>query len=215
MKTKSLDFWFEFASTYSYLAAMRIDSVAREAGVEVHYRPFLMGPIFRTQGWDAVPFTLSPAKERYMWRDVERRAAAHGFPFRRPEKFPVYSLYATRIALLAENEDWSLPFIRSVYRANFVDGLDTGDPECLEQLLIELGIDGATVLRDSSGAAVKDALRNRTGQAMDLNIFGAPTFVVGDELFWGDDRLEDAIEAALTAPLEEEQTPPAAEESVA
>lgn len=215
MKPKSLDFWFEFASTYSYLAAMRVDSLARDAGVEVHYRPFLLGPIFRAQGWNTSPFTLYPAKGRYMWRDVERRAAVHGFPFRRPEKFPVYSLYATRVALLAGNEDWSLPFIRSVFRANFVDGLDTGDPECVERLLTELGVDGPTAMRDASATAIKDELRDRTQQAMELGIFGAPTFVVGDELFWGDDRLEDAISAALIEPVSEEQESTQSEESVA
>lgn len=215
MKIKSLDFWFEFASTYSYLTAMRIDSMAREAGVEVRYRPFLLGPIFRAQGWNSSPFTLYPAKGRYMWRDVERRAADHGFPFQQPEKFPVYSLYATRVALLAENEDWSLPFIRSVFRANFVDGLDIGDPECVEQLLVDLGVDGATVLRDSSTTAIKDALRERTQQAMELGIFGAPSFTVGEELYWGDDRLEGALAAALVTPKPDEQKPSQSEGSVA
>ncbi|NQV22407.1 MAG: 2-hydroxychromene-2-carboxylate isomerase [Rhodospirillales bacterium] len=215
MKPKSLDFWFEFASPYSYLSAMRIDGLAREAGVDVRYRPFLLGPIFRAQGWTTSPFNLYPAKGRYMWRDMERQAATHGLPFRQPEKFPVYSLYATRVALLAENEDWSLPFIRAVYRANFVDDLDIGDPECVEKILLELGIDGATVLRDAGGAAIKDALRERTEQAMDLGIFGAPTIVAGGDLFWGDDRLEEAITAALIAPQIDEEATPEPKESIA
>lgn len=215
MKPKSLDFWFEFASPYSYLSAMRIDGLAREAGVDVRYRPFLLGPIFRAQGWTTSPFNLYPAKGRYMWRDMERQAATHGLPFRKPEKFPVYSLYATRVALLAENEDWCLPFIRAVYRANFVDDQDIGDPECLEKILLELGLDSATVLRDAGGAAVKDALRERTEQAMELGIFGAPTIVADGDLFWGDDRLEEAITAALIAPQTEEETAPEPKESIA
>jgi 2-hydroxychromene-2-carboxylate isomerase len=132
-----------------------------------------------------------------MWHDVARRAAAHGLPFRQPEKFPVYSLYVARVATMAEEEDWCVPFIRAVYRANFVDGMDIGDPECVERLLVDIGVDGATVLLDSGGDDTKIALRARTEEAMELGIFGAPTFVVGDELFWGDDRLEEALAAAL------------------
>lgn len=197
MTTQPLDFWLEFASPYSYLSAMRIDGLARDAGITVRYRPILLGPIFRAQGWGTSPFNLSSTKDRYMWHDVARRAAAHGLPFRHPEKFPVYSLYAARVALMAEDQDWYVPFIRAVYRANFVDGIDIGDPECIEHLLVGLGVDGATVLRDAGGDATKTALRARTEQAMELGIFGAPTFVVGTELFWGDDRLEAAFTAAL------------------
>ena len=197
MTPQSLDFWFEFASPYFYLSALRVDGLAREAGITVRYRPILLGPIFRAQGWNTSPYSLYPAKGRYMWHDVARRAAALGLPFRQPEKFPVYSLYAARVATMAEEEDWCVPFIRAVYWANFVDGVDIGDPECVERLLVDLGVDGATVLRDSGGDDTKIALRARTEEAMELGIFGAPTFVVGDELFWGDDRLEEALAAAL------------------
>ncbi len=204
MTPQPIDFWFEFASTYSYLSAMRIDDQARSAGVTVRYRPFLLGPIFRAQGWTTSPFNLFPAKGNYMWHDVARRAASHGLPFRQPEKFPVYSLYAARVALMAEDEDWCVPFVRAVFRANFVDGMDIGDPDCVERLLVDLGVDGASVLREAGTASVKDALPAHTEEAMELGIFGAPTFVVGNELFWGDDRLEDAIAAAqMPAPAEE------------
>lgn len=200
MTPQTLDFWYDFASPYAYLSAQRIDGLARENGVDVRYRPFLLGPIFRSQGWTTSPFNLYPAKGTYMWRDVARRAAQHGIAFRRPQKFPVYSLYATRIALLAADEEWCLPFVRSVFRANFVDDQDIGDPECIESLLVELGIDGATVLRDASADDIKDQLRAQTEQAMDMGIFGAPTFMVGDEMLWGDDRMEDALAMALTGP---------------
>ena len=89
-----LDFWFDFASTYSYLAASRIGPLAAEAGVEVRFRPFLLGPIFKAQGWDTSPFNLYPAKGRNMWRDLERVCEDTGLPFRRPEPFPQNSLLA-------------------------------------------------------------------------------------------------------------------------
>ncbi len=100
MTVPALDFWFEFASTYSYPAAMRIDALAGKAGVEVRFRPFLLGPIFKAQGWDTSPFNLFPAKGRHMWRDVERICAELKLPFRRPDPFPQASLLAARVALV-------------------------------------------------------------------------------------------------------------------
>src|SRR3984885_9787109 len=91
-----LDFWFDFASTYSYLAARRIGPLAAEAQVEVRFRPFLLGPIFKAQGWDTSPFNVYPAKGRNMWRDLERLSEDAGLPFRRPEPFPQNGLLAAR-----------------------------------------------------------------------------------------------------------------------
>ena len=105
-----LDFWFDFASTYSYPAAVRIGPLAAEAGVEVRFRPFLLGPIFKAQGWDTSPFNLYPAKGRNMWRDLERLCEDTGLPFRRPEPFPQNSLLAARVALAGMGEDWGEAF---------------------------------------------------------------------------------------------------------
>ena len=99
MVTPVLDFWFDFASTYSYPAAMRIGPLAEQAGVEVRFRPFLLGPIFKAQGWTTSPFNLYPAKGRHMWRDLERLCADLGLPFRRPDPFPQNSLLAARVAI--------------------------------------------------------------------------------------------------------------------
>ena len=96
-----VEFWFEFASTYSYPAAMRIETLAARAGVPVAWQPFLLGPIFQAQGWRDSPFNLYPAKGRYMWRDLERLCAKHGLPYARPEIFPQRSILAARLALLA------------------------------------------------------------------------------------------------------------------
>ena len=100
MAPPALDFWFEFASIYSYPAIMRIGPLAAASGVAVHLRPFLLGPIFQAQGWNSSPFVLYALKGRYAWRDVERVCAELSLPFRRPEAFPQSGLLAARVALL-------------------------------------------------------------------------------------------------------------------
>ncbi|HEU6443279.1 MAG TPA: DsbA family protein, partial [Microvirga sp.] len=112
-----LEFWYEFASTYSYLTAMRIEQAAKEAGVELVWRPFLLGPIFKAQGWDTSPFNLYPSKGRYMWRDMEREAARFGLPLFKPTPFPQNTLLAARIALLGLDRGWTPVFTKAVYMA--------------------------------------------------------------------------------------------------
>src|SRR5271170_5532896 len=118
----SLDFWFEFASTYSYPTAMRIDALASEAGVAVRFRPFLLGPIFKAQGWETSPFNLYPAKGHYMWRDVERTCADLALPIRRPEPFPQSSVLAARVALVGLGDVSGTDFCHAVYRAESPTG---------------------------------------------------------------------------------------------
>jgi 2-hydroxychromene-2-carboxylate isomerase len=192
----TVEFWYEFASTYSYLSAMRIQAAARAAGVVVVWRPFLLGPIFAQQGWRDSPFNLYPTKGRYMWRDLERRAARHGLPFRRPSRFPRNGLTAARVALVAAAEDWCAEFTCAVFRANFVEDRDIGEAATVAEIVNGLGRDGAAVLAQAAGQDQKEALRAQTTAAAARGIFGAPSFVVGDELFWGDDRLEEALEWA-------------------
>jgi 2-hydroxychromene-2-carboxylate isomerase len=183
----TLEFWFEFASTYSYLAAMRIEARAAEAGVPVLWRPFLLGPIFAKQGWNDSPFQLYAAKGRYMWRDMERLAAAGDVPFRRPSQFPRNGLLAARVATAAEGEAWLPEFVRRVCRANFAEDRDIADPSVLGEFVTSDWFARATA------PAIKDRLRGRTAEAERRGIFGAPSFVVGDELFWGNDRLDQAL----------------------
>jgi 2-hydroxychromene-2-carboxylate isomerase len=190
----AVDFWFEFASTYSYPAALRIAPLARAAGVEVRWRPFLLGPIFAAQGWDNSPFNLFPAKGRYMWRDLARICAELGLPLRRPEDFPQSGLIAARAALLALDEGWGPDFIRAVYRAEFADGCQIGERGVIADLIAGLGHDPEPVLARAQSDAIKARLRAETAQAQRIGIFGAPSFVTDDgELFWGNDRLEQAI----------------------
>ena len=189
----SAAFWFEFASTYSYPAAMRVEARARAAGVTVEWQPLLLGPIFQAQGWNDSPFNIYPAKGRYMWRDLERVCDQLGLPLRRPTRFPRGSLVGARIACVGAGEPWGPGFVRAVYHANFVEDRDIGDPAVVGAILDDLGLDARALLARAESAETKAALRANTERAMRLGIFGAPTFVVGDELFWGNDRLEDAL----------------------
>jgi 2-hydroxychromene-2-carboxylate isomerase len=194
MAQAALDFWLEFASTYSYPAAMRIAAMADAASVAVRWRPFLVGPIFKAQGWDDSPFNLYPAKGRYMWRDLERICAALSLPLRRPEPFPQASLLAARVAHIGLSRGWGEPFCRAVYDAEFGRGLPIGDGAVIADLLVALGQDPREILAAALSDENKARLRASSEEAQRLGIFGAPSFVTADgELFWGNDRLETAI----------------------
>ena len=189
-----VEFWFEFASTYSYPAAMRIEEIARRHGCVVRWCPFLLGPIFQDQGWNDSPFNIYPVKGRYMWRDLERLCGRLEIPFRKPSQFPRSGVLAARIACVSEESEWVPKFVRKVYAANFVNDLDIAEPNVLLNCLAGLVDDPAAILAAASGESAKSRLRRNTERAVELGIFGAPTFVVGDELFWGNDRLEAALE---------------------
>jgi 2-hydroxychromene-2-carboxylate isomerase len=189
-----LEFWYEFASTYSYLAAMRIGPLAAEAGVDVRWRPFLLGPIFKSQGWDSSPFNVYPVKGRYMWRDLERQCAAMRLPFRRPEPFPQNGLLAARIALCALADGWGEAFSRAVYRAEFGEGRQIGDRDVVIEIISSLGYSAEQYLARAEAEPTKQQLRAQCEEAQRHGIFGAPSFIAADgELFWGNDRLESAI----------------------
>lgn len=190
----TVDFWFDFASTYSYLAAMRIAPLAREAGVAVRFRPFLLGPLFKAQGWDTSPFNLFPAKGRNMWRDVERQCADLDLALRRPEPFPQNSLLAARVALVGLDAAWGEEFCRAVFAAEFGAGRRIDDAAVLGDLLGGLHVEPAAALAAAQTEQNKARLRAQTEEAQRLGIFGAPSFVTMDgELFWGNDRLERAL----------------------
>ena len=199
MAGAALNFWFDFASTYSYLAAARLRPLAQAAGVRVNFRPFLLGPIFKAQGWDTSPFNLYPAKGRHMWRDLERLCADLSLPLRRPDPFPQLSLLAARVALvgLAETpgeDTWGEDFCLAVFRAEFGEGRRIDDAATIGDLLTSLKVDAAKAIEAAQSNEIKARLRAQTEAAQQLGIFGAPTFTTADgELFWGNDRLERAL----------------------
>jgi 2-hydroxychromene-2-carboxylate isomerase len=189
----ALDFWFDFASTYSYPAMLRIRPLAAEAKVTVRFRPFLLGPIFKAQGWDTSPFNLYPSKGRYMWRDLERLCADLRLPFRRPDPFPQNSLLAARVALVGLDENWGEDFCEAVFRAQFGEGRRIDRAEDLGAVLQDMKVDAVRTLGLAQSDANKARLRRQTEEAQQLGLFGAPSFVAGGELFWGNDRLGQAL----------------------
>ncbi|MCB1492954.1 MAG: 2-hydroxychromene-2-carboxylate isomerase [Rhodobiaceae bacterium] len=189
-----LEFWYEFASTYSYIAAMRIEAVADKAGIGVDWRPFLLGPIFAAQGWSDTPFNLYPAKGRYMVRDMERLAAAENLKFAMPETFPAMGLHAARIALIAADDGFVADFSKAVYLAEFAEGKNIADPQVLGEIVYAVGHDPDSIAERATAPENKERLKAQTARAMELGLFGAPTFICGDgEMFWGNDRMEEAF----------------------
>ena len=194
MNMKTVDFWYEFASTYSYPAAMRVGRLAEAAGVSVRWRPFLLGPIFGAQGWTDSPFNIYPVKGRYMWRDLERICEAEGLPLKLPPmRFPQNGLKAARLALVGGKEGWIGAFSRAVYTANFGEERNITDEELLRSLVKRAGGDADAAWTQANTPEIKDALKAQTDEAIKRGIFGAPSFTIGEELFWGNDRLEDAV----------------------
>ncbi len=189
-----LAFWFDFASTYSWLAALRIEDLAEAAEVDIKWTPFLLGPIFKAQGWETSPFNLYPAKGRYMWRDLERLAGAEGLELKRPASFPQFALTATRVGVAARNEPWLPEFCSALFFREFCEGGDITGDDAVAAALAAAGVEAAPWLARARDEAVKQALRERGEEAQRLGIFGAPSFVTEDgELFWGNDRLEAAL----------------------
>lgn len=190
---RRLQFWYEFGSTYSYLSAMRIEDMAQAAGVTVDWKPFLLGPIFSAQGWATSPFNLYPAKGRYMVREMQRLTAQRGLPFQMPSPFPQNTLYAARLALIGHDEGWGPAFARAVFTAQFAEGANISDQHALATILGGLGLESPVLMERADQPEIKERLRQQTEMADELGIFGAPSFLAFDELYWGDDRLEQAF----------------------
>ena len=197
-----LQFWFEFASTYSYPAVMRIDKAAAALGVEIEWRPFLLGPLFHAQqGLKDSPFNAVPVKGSYMWRDLERVCEKYNLPFKRPGRFPQNGLMAARITLALPQAERPT-FVKAVYQASFVHDRDISDPQILHAAARRAGLDPLEVLAAMSSETMKEALKEETARAADLGIFGAPSFITENgELFWGNDRLEDALDWTVRGTL--------------
>jgi 2-hydroxychromene-2-carboxylate isomerase len=192
MTDKPIDFWFTMGSTYTYLSVMRIADKQRSAGVTFRWRPFHLLVIL--QEMKHVPFADKPTKSAYMWRDIERRAAMYGVPVSVPAPYPAkQSGFANLVATVGMQEGWGDEYVRAAYRRWFQLGEETGSEPNVSASLHDIGQDPSRVLPLAGSEKAKAALTAETDAARELGIFGAPTFTVGRELFWGDDRLEDAI----------------------
>ena len=193
MTKPKLDFWYEFASPYAYLAALSIENKAKAAGVEVVWRPFLLGAIFKMMKLPALPMQISPQKEAYMWMDASRQARRQGFLFRKPDQFPQSSVLPSRVALVGFKEGWGEDFSRRVYAANFAHNQLISDVQVISQILADMGKEPEKVLALATSPANKKALMVETQTAFDKGIFGVPTFFVGNEMFWGNDQMLEAF----------------------
>lgn len=201
MKEAVIEFWYEFASPYSYLAAARIERLAAGRAIRLEWRPFLLGPIFKQRGRDPSPFqNPSPAQRRYRWRDVQRLCAAEGLALRLPSTYPRNGLLAARATLIALDEGWGPELTRAIYRANFAEDRNIADPAVIGAVIAGLGRDAASVLARAAAPANKARLVARGEAAIARGIFGAPSFLVGEEMFWGNDRLDQAIAWAGAPP---------------
>jgi 2-hydroxychromene-2-carboxylate isomerase len=197
----TIDFWFSVGSTYTYLTVMRLDEVSKSEGIEFNWRPFSVRVVMTEQ--NNIPFRGKPIKMAYMWRDIERRASMHGLPVRVPAPYGLteYDL-VNKIAILGREEGWCRDYIKTSYRRWFQEGQEISLSPYVEQVLREIGQEPDRVFATVNSVAIEQAYKAATDEARSLNVFGSPTFVVAGEVFWGDDRLDDAIEWARNGTLE-------------
>ncbi|MCC8394814.1 2-hydroxychromene-2-carboxylate isomerase [Paraburkholderia sp. MMS20-SJTR3] len=198
--TRTIEFWFDFGSNYSYLSTMRIEALADARNVRIVWRPFLLGPVFRQLGFDNSPFVLQKEKGAYVWKDMERQCRKYGLALTRPSTFPRAALLAMRVALAGAQEPWIGGYCRKIMQLNFAEDRDIGSPEVVGEALDTLGLPTQRIIDAALADANKLRLREQTESAINKGIFGAPTFFVGGEMFWGNDRLEDALDYCETLP---------------
>lgn len=187
-----IDFWFSIGSTYSYLTIMRLDGVAAETGATFTWRPFNVRALMMAQ--DNIPFANKPAKAAYMWRDIERRLGKYGLHAELPAPYPLENLaLANQVALVGMEEGWGKAYVIETYKRWFQRGQMPGSEPNLSDSLRAVGQVPDTVIARAESEATLAALEAATAEATELGLFGVPAFVVDGELFWGDDRLDDAI----------------------
>ena len=181
-----IDFYWDAASPYTYLAATQIGALVDRHKATLNWKPFLLGATFQATG-NKMPAAI-PAKGKYLFKDVKLWAAYYGVPLNWPQVFPVNSLLAQRAACAIGDErasDWAL----AVMRAYWVNGKDIGRTEVVETVLREHGFDAPAVLEAVQTPAVKQQLKSNTEEAVARGAFGAPTFYIDEQMFWGNDRL--------------------------
>ena len=189
-----LEFWYDFSSPFAYLASTQVERIASERGAELVWRPFLLGALFRAVGTPDVPIqTFAPAKQQYYGADMLRFARSYGVRFQFPSRFPIRSVLPLRVALAAGSETGRVS--RALFEAAWADDRDIATPESVRQILSEHVIDPALV-DGADRAEIKDALRSNTSEAERKGVPGAPSFAIGESVFWGQDRL-GFVEKAL------------------
>lgn len=189
---QTIDFWYSIGSTYTYLTVMRLSAYAADCGVEFNWRPFDVRTIMMEQ--NNIPFRDKPKKAAYMWRDIERRAGMYGLKADLPAPYPLEDLvFANQVAVLGKREGWCEQYTVETYRRWFESGDLAGSDPNVSETLKSIGQDPDAIKQRAGSPDIADALVKDTITARDLGVFGSPTFAVGGELFWGDDRLDDAV----------------------
>ena len=196
--TKQVEFYFDVGSPASYLAATQIPRLASEAGATLVYKPMLLGGVFQATG-NASPANV-PAKGRWMFDDLAAHAKRYGVPFRMNPHFPINTLLLMRgaVAMQLKHPDRFVAYLDAVFKALWVTGRDLNDASVVAGVLHEAGFDAATVMGELTDPEVKAVLKATTDEAIARGVFGAPSFFVGDRLYFGQDRLEfvrDALAA--------------------
>jgi 2-hydroxychromene-2-carboxylate isomerase len=185
-----IDFFYFFGSCYAYLSVMRIDKLAAEAGVEVRWRPFSVRDLMTEKGYS---LRTQPTKMTYIFRDIERRARLHGIPF---EKLPIWPTdpeqLANRVGIVASVQGWGREYTKTSFQAWF-EGMPLGADESLNEILTLLGKKPKSIIDLANSPQIRERYDQETDATRQLGIFGSPTFAVGQEIFWGDDRLEEAM----------------------
>lgn len=197
----TLEFWFEFGSNYSYITVMRIEKTVAAHGVKLIWRPFLLGPIFTSFGWTSSPFVLQKEKGAYTWKDMVRQCRKYGIPWKHPDTFPRSGVLPMRVALVGADKPWIGEYCRRVMMLNFAYDQDIDNVQAVSEVLKGMGLPAGDIITEATAEPNKLRLREQTGAAQAKGIFGAPTFFVGDEMFWGNDRLEDALAFAASSAL--------------
>ena len=194
--SRTVEFYFDLSSSYSYVALAAIERLAAETGCQVDWKPIALGAIFKARN-HAPPHPDDP-KHAYIWRDVERCAAEAGLSYKWPDPFPFNSIPVARVfyAVAADDpvkaKDWAL----AVFNASFGEGRNCSDPEVIAAIATHLGLDVDALLQATQEDSVKQVLKDATDEAGRRGVFGAPTFFVDGEMFWGADRL-DRVEKLL------------------
>ena len=190
MSAKQLDFYFDIGSPYSYLAATQIEAVAERIGAEVRWRPFLLGGVFKAVG-NEMPARVA-SKARYMLQDLNRWAKHYDVPFQFSSRFPINSLKAQRALVAASRVAGPAsvgPFALALYRAYWVEDRDVADVDEVRRAAEAAGLPADEILAAAESQEVKDELRAITDEAVSRGAFGAPTICIGDDTYWGNDRL--------------------------
>ncbi len=190
----SLEFFFDYVSPFAYLTNSQIPALIDRTGAELVYRPMLLGGVMQASG-NSPPFTV-PAKGRYVGTDANRWARRYGIPMEPNPHFPIKTMLPLRAALVLLEEGGFPEYHEGVFRAMWTEAANVGEAEAVTPVLEKAGLDAAHVLARCAEPAIKDALKQNTAEAVERGAFGAPTFFVGDEMFFGNDRL-DFVEEAL------------------